>query len=110
MADGDEDGVPLSVGLGEELGLDDGLGDSEVALGLAVGLGVTVGVAVGSVVGSVNCCTGEPSSAAFMKAVQMRVGNEPPVTEFMPPVPDSETGFPSAPSLTNMTAAARSGV
>ena len=45
-----------------------------------------------------------------MKAVQMRAGNDPPVTEFIPPTPESETGLPFASSLTNITAAARSGV
>jgi len=45
-----------------------------------------------------------------MNAVQMRAGNEPPVTLRIPPTPDIETGFPSAPSFTSITAADSCGV
>ncbi len=45
-----------------------------------------------------------------MKAVQIAAGNEPPVTVDRPPVPDSETGMPSASSLAMSTAVASCGV
>lgn len=126
--------VPVGVGVGvpealvEALGEGDALGD---ALGLAVGegdgdtegltlaerLGETdtdterVGAAVtNDAGGGVKSCTGSPSRTAFMKAVQTLAGKEPPVTEVIPPTPLKVTGFPSGPSLTNITAAASSGV
>ena len=101
--DDDVDVVPLGLALGEAEGevLGDVVGD---AVGLADGesVGIDDGVS--------KCDTGVPSSAPFMNAAQMRVGNEPPVTEFMPPTPDSVMGLPLASSFTNITAAARSGV
>jgi hypothetical protein len=106
-------GVRVSVGVGEAVGVSVGVGVGvgvPVGVGVGVAVSVGVGVAVGSDDGRTNFDTGVPSSAAFMKAVQMRAGNEPPVTEFMPPTPESDTGLPSAPSLTNITATARSGV
>ena len=109
-------GVGVSVGLGEPVGegevaLGEGVGDDDVALGVGVGEDVVgLGDAVGRFAGAVNCCTGDPLRAAPMKAVQTRVGNEPPVTEFIPPTPESVIGLPLASSFTNITAAARSGV
>ena len=45
-----------------------------------------------------------------MNAVQIAAGNDPPVTVERPPVPDSETGMPSASSFAMRTAAASCGV
>ena len=101
MTDGETDGLTD----GDTLGLSDGL-----MLGLTLGLTLGDAPPVGNTDGISNCCTGSPSSAAFMNAVQMRAGKDPPVTDLIPPTPDIEMGLPSAPSLTSMTAAARSGV
>ena len=117
------DGDPVDVGDGDPLGDPDGDPDGEPdgdpvgeadgdALGETVGetVGLADGESAGIDAGVSNVDTGVPSRAAFMNAVQMRVGNEPPVTEFIPPTPERVIGFPLASSLTNMTAAARSGV
>ena len=48
--------------------------------------------------------TGVPSSAPVMYAVQIRAGNEPPVTVSSPPVPESDSGCPFALSFTIITA------
>ena len=77
---------------------------------LGEAVGVADGLSVGIDEGVSNCDTGVPSSAPFMNAVQMRVGKDPPVTEFIPPTPESVIGLPFASSFTNITAAARSGV
>lgn len=95
VADADADGVLDGVAEGVGAAVD-------VTGGLALGVGLA-GVA-GISDGRSNCCTGWPSRAAFMYAVQIRAGNDPPVTVDRPPVPESEIGSPLGPSLTIMTA------
>ena len=80
--EGDDVAVSVGVGLGDRVGV----GDVVVTLGENVFVGVDVAY------GSVKSITSVPSSAPDIYEVQIRAGNDPPVTEFIPPVPAKLTG------------------
>ena len=99
-------GVSDGVGVGVGVGVSDGVG---VGVLDGVGVGETEGVGVDDgwppmLAGFGNGITSVPSSATCIMAVQIRAGNEPPVTVARPPTPSREIGLPCL-SLRNSTTA-----
>ena len=83
MSEGIADGSnSMAAGVGQPTGM------SEPSSGMTSGQIWATSTPSG---GAGNSATGMPSRAAFMKAVQMAAGKEPPVTVPRPPVPESET-------------------